>query len=310
MNEQIRATVHTTYRHEALPYHGLDGLLSRCAELTGTGEAQGSRVMFLLAAAKLDALRDALRDDSDDFAFVATDEHGRNPARITTMLDSFQATANGRHCVGVNEVVYAGRPPQAMAEAWLAESVLNSTSLQAWPLSVVCLYDTSALDGQALDEMRRSHAVVRGEDENGAYDPDHAAALFQASLLDAPLDAESRTVGPGDLSGARAFVRYNAGDRGLADDRLDDLVLAANEVVTNSLRHGGGTCRISVWDDDRSVVCEVRDVGVITDPMVGRLAPAPNAASGRGLWLANHLCDLVQVRSSQAGTVARLHVDR
>ena len=29
---------------------------------------------------------------------------------------------------------------------------------------------------------------------------------------------------------------------------------------------------------------------------------------GRGLWLVNHLCDLVQVRSSQAGNVIRLHM--
>ncbi len=29
---------------------------------------------------------------------------------------------------------------------------------------------------------------------------------------------------------------------------------------------------------------------------------------GRGLWLANRLCDLVQVRSGEQGTVVRLHV--
>jgi anti-sigma regulatory factor (Ser/Thr protein kinase) len=187
--------------------------------------------------------------------------------------------------------------------------VLNSTSLQGWPLSVLCLYDTAALAAEALDEMRRSHAIVRGEDENRAYDPEHATALFQGALLDPPSDAESREVGVGELATARAFVRGSAGDRGLAGERLDDLVLAVNEVVTNSLRHGGGTCQVSVWEDEESVVCEVRDVGVITDPLVGRLAPAPNAASGRGLWLANHLCDLLQVRSSQLGTVARLHVE-
>ena len=37
----------------------------------------------------------------------------------------------------------------------------------------------------------------------------------------------------------------------------------------------------------------------------GRMAPTPAA---RGLWLANRLCDLVQVRSGEQGTVVRLHV--
>ena len=296
------------YRHEALPYDGLDGLVSSCAALAADEQASDHRVMFLVAAAKLDALRDRLGGDSDAVAFVATDEHGRNPARITTMLDSFQATASGRHCVGVNEMVHSGLAPDALAEARLAESVLNSTRLAAWPLSVVCLYDSGALDGAALDEMRRSHPVVRGEDGNQTYDAGRASSLFQEPLAQAPADAQRRRVGFGELAGARAFVRDNATDRGLADDRLDDLVLAANEVVTNSLRHGGGTCQLAVWDDDESVVCEVRDAGVISDPMVGRLAPSPTAVTGRGLWLANHLCDLVQVRSSHAGTVARLRV--
>ena len=29
---------------------------------------------------------------------------------------------------------------------------------------------------------------------------------------------------------------------------------------------------------------------------------------GRGVWMANQLCDLVQVRSSDDGTVVRLHM--
>ncbi|HYJ77750.1 MAG TPA: sensor histidine kinase, partial [Actinomycetes bacterium] len=30
-------------------------------------------------------------------------------------------------------------------------------------------------------------------------------------------------------------------------------------------------------------------------------------AGGRGLWLANQLCNLVQIRSGAAGTTVRLH---
>ena len=31
-------------------------------------------------------------------------------------------------------------------------------------------------------------------------------------------------------------------------------------------------------------------------------------ATGRGLWLANQLCNLVQIRSSPEGTTVRLHM--
>ena len=56
-----------------------------------------------------------------------------------------------------------------------------------------------------------------------------------------------------------------------------------------------------------ALVVEVRDAGRIADPLVGRQLPSWDAVGGRGLWLANQLCDLVQIRSSDTGTVVRIH---
>jgi anti-sigma regulatory factor (Ser/Thr protein kinase) len=56
------------------------------------------------------------------------------------------------------------------------------------------------------------------------------------------------------------------------------------------------------------MVFEVRDHGRIHDALVGRTRPAPDQLGGFGLWLAHQLCDLVQVRSSLAGNVVRLHM--
>ena len=39
-----------------------------------------------------------------------------------------------------------------------------------------------------------------------------------------------------------------------------------------------------------------------------RLRPDISQEGGRGLWLANQLCDLVKIRSGERGTVVRLHV--
>ena len=94
---------------------------------------------------------------------------------------------------------------------------------------------------------------------------------------------------------------------GLTPARIGDLVLAVDEIATNSLRHGG------VPPDPQgppaaAVVCEVRDAGRIQDPMVGRERPPPDRDGGRGLWLANQLCDLVQLRSFPTGAVVRLHL--
>lgn len=299
------------FSHEALPYAGHAEFVSCCVSLISDGLESGLRPLLLAEEAKLSDVRDALGvAAADDVAFVPTDEHGRNPNRLTTLLHSFQSAADGQRSLGINEPMHPGRSPSAVAETQFGETVLNTSALRSWPLDVVCLYDSTALDGDVLDGMRRTHPVVRGEPPNGTYDPELAMALFRTHPPPAPACAQGMTVGDHDLGALRAFIRDFAGRQGLAPDRVADLVLAANEVVTNSLRYGGGTCRLRVWRDGPGVVCEFADKGHITDPLVGRLAPAPTASSGRGLWLANHLCDLVQIRSSPAGTVVRLSVER
>ena len=99
-----------------------------------------------------------------------------------------------------------------------------------------------------------------------------------------------------------------AAAEGLGEDRLSDLVLAVNELATNSMRHGGGRGLLSVWRENGTLLCEVHDRGHIADPLAGRELPPDVRGGGRGLWLVNHLCDLVQVRSSKAGNVIRLHM--
>jgi anti-sigma regulatory factor (Ser/Thr protein kinase) len=63
-----------------------------------------------------------------------------------------------------------------------------------------------------------------------------------------------------------------------------------------------------VWREKHALVCEVRDGGRLVEPLLGRERPRPEQASGRGLWLVNQLCDLVQMRSSPDGNVVRLQM--
>jgi anti-sigma regulatory factor (Ser/Thr protein kinase) len=90
--------------------------------------------------------------------------------------------------------------------------------------------------------------------------------------------------------------------------RVDDLVLAVNELASNSIYHGGGVGKLRIWRDGETLLCEVRDRGRITEPLVGRVKPAPEQWTGRGLWLVNQVCDLTQIRSDAAGSVVRVHI--
>jgi anti-sigma regulatory factor (Ser/Thr protein kinase) len=94
---------------------------------------------------------------------------------------------------------------------------------------------------------------------------------------------------------------------GMSDDRVADLVLAVNELAANSVMHGAGSGTLTLWIDDNSIICDVFDRGHLADPLAGRRRPDPRGVGGRGLWLANQLSDLTQLRRLPNGTRVRLH---
>jgi anti-sigma regulatory factor (Ser/Thr protein kinase) len=137
---------------------------------------------------------------------------------------------------------------------------------------------------------------------------ERAAEPFAAPLPDPPREPAAQSFELASLAELRGLVAGHAAAAGLDPDRTADLVLAVDEVATNSLRHGGGRGTLRIWRDEGALVCEVRDAGRIEDPLVGRERPALDRDGGRGLWMVNQLCDLVQLRSFPGGAVVRLHV--
>ena len=65
---------------------------------------------------------------------------------------------------------------------------------------------------------------------------------------------------------------------------------------------------IRIWRGDDELVCQIEDSGYIVDPLAGRRQRPPDLPGGHGLWLVNLVCDLVERRTSPAGTTTRLHM--
>jgi anti-sigma regulatory factor (Ser/Thr protein kinase) len=88
-----------------------------------------------------------------------------------------------------------------------------------------------------------------------------------------------------------------------------DMVLAADEIATNDVVHGGSRATVRCWAEGDWFVCEILGSGTIRDPLAGRIRPEPDRLGGRGLWLANQLCDLVQIRDTgSTSSVIRMRV--
>jgi anti-sigma regulatory factor (Ser/Thr protein kinase) len=95
---------------------------------------------------------------------------------------------------------------------------------------------------------------------------------------------------------------------GLSGQRLDDFVLAVNELITNAVRHGGGRGWLRLWQRAGELVCEVADHGrgISAQRLHDRSRPAPDTAGGWGLWLARELSDAMEVATGEAGTTVRI----
>jgi anti-sigma regulatory factor (Ser/Thr protein kinase) len=110
-----------------------------------------------------------------------------------------------------------------------------------------------------------------------------------------------------DLVDLRHLVLRVAEAAGLDADRGADLVLAVNELASNSVEHGPGRGRLRMWDEP-DVVAEVSDHGRMSVPFPGMTIPPPDGARGRGLWLASELTDALEVWSEPGNTVIRVQM--
>ncbi|MEU6075557.1 ATP-binding protein [Micromonospora sp. NPDC047074] len=95
---------------------------------------------------------------------------------------------------------------------------------------------------------------------------------------------------------------------GLGGQRLDDFVLAVNELITNAVRHGGGQGWLRLWRQSEHLFCEVSDHGhgISTQRLDDRSRPAADTAGGWGLWLARELSDSMAVDTGEGGTTVRI----
>ncbi|WP_165970055.1 ATP-binding protein [Nonomuraea terrae] len=133
----------------------------------------------------------------------------------------------------------------------------------------------------------------------------------QAGETAMSMEFELRCPVSADLGFIRDLVRLHARHSGLRGERLDDLVLAVNEAVTNVLDHGGKAGTVTAVRTGRGVRVEVMDVaGRLTGDHLGSATIDPAGSHGFGLWVIRHLCDEVVVEQTAAGSRLTLHVHR
>jgi anti-sigma regulatory factor (Ser/Thr protein kinase) len=310
-----RACRTDTFCHEALFHDGDAEFLDGAVPFVRDGLADDEIVLVIVTEPKVRLLRRALGTDADRIHLGNMTEVGRNPTRIISAWGALVAEhgGGGRPVRGIGEPVWPGRSHDELVECGHHESLLNLAFADAAGFWLLCPYDTGALDPTVLDEARRNHpTLLQGavRHESAAY---RGLAAVAGNALDGPLPEPpvpptEIAIGPDGLAAVRGFAADHAVARGFDRQRVQDVVLAVSELATNTVVHGGGHGTLRLWRDGDALVIEVRDLGVIGEPLVGRRRPTPGQLGGRGLWLVNEVCDLVQLRSSLEGTIVRVHL--
>ena len=283
-----------------------------------SGRSAGVRAeeptLVVLSAPKLDGLRERLDADTAGVECADMAEVGANPARIIPAWREFVDRHAGRRLRGVGEPIWADRDPAELVECQRHESLLNLAFESSAGFQLICPYDASRLDREVLEEACRSHPLVSWAgpaQQSGDYRGLEAVAAPHAEPLpEPPPEAESCSFDQHGLSALRRLVASRAADAGFSTEMAEDLELAVDEVASNSVTHGGGDGVFKIWREGKALICEVADRGMIEGPLVGREAPSAGQRGGYGLWLANQLCDLVQIRTFPSGSVVRLHMRR
>jgi hypothetical protein len=301
-----------SFRHEALLWHSRSDYVASLVPFVLEGLDADEAVLVGATPEHAGWIRDELGARAAEVQFVDLSQLAHNPARIIPALQELLegSCGPGRPARGIGEPVWPGRGPDEDRESQLNEALLNLAIDPDLPFWLVCPYDAEHLDAETLAEAGRSHpALVTATSYagSGSYRGwDHARALFTAELpdlrgADTEVHVADATL---DLAAEQVTLRATASD--LLSDRVVGLSDVVRGLVVAGGRRGAGSARLRLWDEPSELVCEIFDRTTIDDFLVGRRPPTSSQRDP--FWIANQVCDLVQVRSSDHGTTVRLHM--
>jgi anti-sigma regulatory factor (Ser/Thr protein kinase) len=296
--------------HAAFLYRTQAEFTAAVLDFIEAGVAGGERVLVAATGPNLHRLQARLDHRNEFLTWADMSGSGSNPRRVTSAVRMFAEQHPGQPIRCVQEPAWPSRPAGEVCEAIRQEALVN-LALAGSQAAVLCAYDVQ-LDAGTITGAERTHRVMIRDGRHEA-----SASYAAGGLIPAECDGPLSRPPPGavaltyrhELRAVRHFAAGRARLAGLSPDRTGDLVIAVGELAGNTLTHTGGPGTLTMWAMDGEIICQISDSGQITDPLAGTRRPGPaDPSRGRGLWVVDQLCDLVEVRTGPGGTTVRLHM--
>jgi anti-sigma regulatory factor (Ser/Thr protein kinase) len=301
--------------HDAFVYSSDDEFRTGALPFLEEGIELGEPILAAPTEENARLLRRQLGHHADSVDWAENAEAHGAVERLGIFLDYIER----RVAEGASRVRLLGEPcwpPHAgpgVAEWKRYESFLN-VALASHPVWLVCPYDGMRLSPDIVDDARLTHPNW-GHGEHRTPSADYLEPEAFADRLDSvPLPAPPEAAADAYFARAsvvRRFVRERASSAGLPEDTRRDAELATGEVAANVFRHAALVARVRTWTTPETFVCEIGDTGRgIDDPFAGYEIAKPTAEAGRGLMIARRVADVIEIRSTPAGSVVRMHFRR
>jgi anti-sigma regulatory factor (Ser/Thr protein kinase) len=297
------------FRHVALFYRGVAEYRAALASFAQAGLASHEPILLAVPATR-SGLADWLGGSSGLVTTTDMTELGRNPARIIPALRAFADKHVGQRVRIISESIWPGRSRAEVCEAARHEALVEA-ALAGVTGIMVCPYSAAGLPGSVLADAACTHPWQAGPyavAPSATYaGPGAVPAACRLPLPGPPAEAKAIEY-RSDLRPVRAMIAAAGRRAGLPASQVTDLTLAVSELAANTLRHtrAGGVAH--AWQAAGEIICQVADSGYIADPLAGLSRQPVDYPGGKGLWLVNQVCDLVEIRTAEGGTVVRLHM--
>ncbi|MFC5995898.1 ATP-binding protein [Pseudonocardia hispaniensis] len=311
--ERNRVAAPLRLQHAAGYFSSLDDLVAQLLPLVSRALERGEPVALAVRPGTERALYTALGRRGGLIALTEPYPFSRGSGQTTAVRlarELRELTRSSAHATLISE--HDSRYDGVDGRYWTEFDAAANIALGDLPVSLLCFYPELPLHLEILEGARRNHPLLLAD---GEFRPNPAHRTPQDVLAETPAPAPALLGAPAvqltytawQLRDVRAAVTNLMTDSAFGSTRIEDVVLAINEVATNAVEHGTREAQLSLWLSTDGLVCEVHDGGRLADPLPGLRAPRPTDPRGRGMWIARQLCDLLHVWQDHTGTHVRLH---
>jgi anti-sigma regulatory factor (Ser/Thr protein kinase) len=297
----------TGLRHNALVYESQDEYIARAVPFLKEGIEAGEGAIVAHTKPGLAMMREELGPYAAQVTFVDVSSAYTRPAQTLAAYhkvyaEQLQKTQTLRT---VADVQFGPDPGEW--DLWTGYEAVFNRSFSHLPAWVICSYDANGTPDPIIESVWQTHPEVIADETWNTSDRYEDPDELLRRVTPAPaLLPELRSIPFGrDAEEFRERLARELAAEEVSDAKALDMIVAATEIFSNAVEHGGGVEEVRVGRADGRFVCEVLDRGPgFDDPAAGYLAPRPGV--GRGLWVARQLTWRIEFLSSPGGFTARI----